>query len=276
MPKVKLEDIEMHYEEQGSGEKTFIFIPGGGASAESWKEIGVWQLLPVDYHAYAFDMRRHGSLINVKDNYTYSQMANDIYRASRKLNLGKFVCLGYSMGGWIAFHMALEYPEVLKALIIVGGAPPGRKETQWWLAARRKNKRLLISLQDDPKALRAELEAELASAFVRPLSDPRVKKFIDRLVPLTKEQRFTPVPGLPLPQAKTDGELMDLLEKIKVPTLMINGCKDRPEMALRVASAIPGAKIVLFQDESHMITVESPEKVVKEIIHFIDQLEKTS
>jgi pimeloyl-ACP methyl ester carboxylesterase len=274
MPKVKLDDIEMQYAEQGSGERIFIFIPGGGGSSESLKRTVFWQLLPADYHVYSLDTSKHGSLIDAR-NYTYSQRANDIYRASQKLKLGKFICVGYSMGGWIAFHMALEHPEALKALIIVGGAPPLRKEKQWWKSNRRESERLFTDFQDDPKALRAALEARLAPFFVRPQSNPAFKEFVNSQMSSTKEQRSDPVPGLPLPQAKTDKELMDLLGTIKVPTLMINGCKDRADKALRIASAIPGAKIVLFQDESHMIVSEGPEKIAEEIAHFVSQLEKT-
>jgi pimeloyl-ACP methyl ester carboxylesterase len=275
MPKVKLDDIEMGYEEQGSGERTFVFIHGAGGSAESWKEFGLWQLLPLDYHAYALDMRGHGSLFNVRDKYTYSQAANDVYRASKKLKLGKFICVGHSMGGWIAFHMVTEYPEVLKALIVVGGTPPGREEKQTWKEYRIKLEELLTALQDDPKALRAALETQLAPYLGKPPSDPWVQEFLDKQVALAKQPRSVPIPGPVLPEAKTDQELMDLLGKIKVPTLMINGCKDRADMTLRVGSAIPGAKIVLFQGEAHGIVGESPEKVVGEIVHFISQLEKT-
>jgi pimeloyl-ACP methyl ester carboxylesterase len=276
MPTIKLDDIEMHYKEQGHGENAIVFIHGGGSSSGSWKDLGVWDILPEDYHAYAFDMRRHGRLINVRDNYNYSQLANDIYRAANKLGLGKFVCVGYSMGGWVAFHIALEYPESLKALIVLGGALPGRREKQWWNASQKENEKLLTAHQGNSQEMKKALEAQLASAFVRPLSHPNIKKFMDRLANATKEQRSATVPGLPLPEAKTDAEMMALLGKITMPTLMINGCRDRADKALRVASAIPGAKIVLFQDESHMIVIESPEKVVAEIVHFVSQLEKTN
>jgi pimeloyl-ACP methyl ester carboxylesterase len=274
MPEIQIDDIEVHYEEQGSGQIPIVFIPGGGGSSDSWKRMGFWDKLPANYHAYALDIRKNGSLLSFSDKYTYSQRANDIYRAAKKLEIGKFVCIGYSMGGWIAFHMALEYPEALKALIVVGGAPPGRKEAQWWKTNRRKNERLFTDFKNDPEALRAALEAQMAPFFVRPQSNPKFKEFVDSQMSSTKEQRSAPVPGLPLPEAKTDEELMDLLGTIKIPTLMINGCQDRAEAALRVASAIPGAKIVFFQDESHMIVLEGPEKVVAEIVQFVSQLEK--
>jgi pimeloyl-ACP methyl ester carboxylesterase len=267
MPELRLDDFEVHYEEQGVGERAIVFIHGGGSSSKNWKETGVWGALPQDYHAYAFDMRGHGSLAKVRENYTYAQIANDIYCASQKLKLGKFVCVGYSMGGWVAFQVALQYPEALKALIVVGGAPPSRKEQKWWKTPRKENQN--VSIPTDPVALRAQLEA----AFVRP-SNPKAQEFIDRIVSSSAENHSPPVPGLPFPEAKTDDELWALLGTIKVPTLMINGCKDRPDMALRVVSVIPGAKLVMFQNESHMIPIESPEKITQEIINFVSQLNK--
>jgi pimeloyl-ACP methyl ester carboxylesterase len=273
MPNLKLDDMDIHYEEQGSGERNFVFIHGAGGSSQSWREMGVWQLLPSDYHAYALDVRWHGSLFNVRDNYTYSQVANDIYRASQKLGLGKFICVGFSMGGLISFHMVTEYPEVLKAMITVGGVPQGREEKPYFRELRNKTEELLTALQDDPKALRVALETQLAPLFGTPPSDPRFQRYVDRQVSMAKQPRSVPLQGLVLPQAKTDEELMDLLGKIRVPTLVISGCGDRPEMALRVGSAIPGAKIVLFQGEVHMI---NPRKVAPEIVHFVSQLENSS
>jgi hypothetical protein len=42
---------------------------------------------------------------------------------------------------------------------------------------------------------------------------------------------------------------------------------------LRTAQAVRGAKLVLFEDESHMLAVESPEKVLGEFKLFVDGLE---
>ena len=39
MPEIQIDDIEVHYEEQGSGEIPIVFIPGGGGSSDSWKRI---------------------------------------------------------------------------------------------------------------------------------------------------------------------------------------------------------------------------------------------
>ncbi|GLY87460.1 alpha/beta fold hydrolase [Actinoallomurus iriomotensis] len=45
-----------------------------------------------------------------------------------------------------------------------------------------------------------------------------------------------------------------------------------PESALRAARSVPGAKAVLFEDEGHFIGTESPERLVREVRVFVDEL----
>jgi pimeloyl-ACP methyl ester carboxylesterase len=58
---------------------------------------------------------------------------------------------------------------------------------------------------------------------------------------------------------------------------MILGGKDEvtpPELALRSALMIPGAKVVFFQDKTHMLIADNQQKIIDEIKLFVDQLNK--
>ena len=78
-----------------------------------------------------------------------------------------------------------------------------------------------------------------------------------------------------LPELQYEEDVIDRIREIKVPTLMLIGGRDRshtPERALPIARAITGAKMVFFEDEGHLMPVESPQRVVNEITSFVSQL----
>jgi len=46
-----------------------------------------------------------------------------------------------------------------------------------------------------------------------------------------------------------------------------------PEGLLSTARAVEGSKVVVFSDESHLLTTESPHKVLGEFKLFVDSLD---
>jgi pimeloyl-ACP methyl ester carboxylesterase len=46
-------------------------------------------------------------------------------------------------------------------------------------------------------------------------------------------------------------------------------------MALLVARAVRGAKMVLFQDHSHTLAREAPERLVDEVLLFLREIESS-
>jgi pimeloyl-ACP methyl ester carboxylesterase len=255
MPKVKLNGIEMYYEEQGNGDEPIIFIHGGRSWSRVWRP--EMSMLPANYHAYAPDMRGHGEMADVVENFTYPQMADDVYHFSRQLGLGKFVCAGTSMGSGVTIQLALDHPEVLKAQILGSGASQHRSAT--WRS---------------PKA-RAAQGAARKSLFVRQPVEWFLQLREKYAKVMREEARRRDENWRILPELQYEEDVIDRIRAIKVPTLMLIGGRDpghTPERALPIARAITGAKMVFFEDEGHYMPVESPQRVVNEITSFVSQL----
>ena len=128
MPKIVVNGVELNYEEHGSGEERVVFIHGARGAATTWRD--VLALLPANYHAYALDLRGHGQSAHVTEGCTMSQWANDVYRFSLELGLGKFVYVGVSMGGGVGIQLVIDHPEVLKAAVLVSPDPDGVQDQQ--------------------------------------------------------------------------------------------------------------------------------------------------
>ena len=257
MPGVKLDGIEFNYVEQGGGEETVVFGHGASNSARGWR--AVWELLPATYHAFALDFRGHGESAQVTENITIAQMADDVYRFSRELGLGRFIYVGLSMGGGVGIQLAVDHPEVLKALVLVStvpahglAIPPDQREK------RRTSRR-------NRETVRALLESIAAGPIPEEFMQERVDDYMR-----TKEEVYLSVFDS-LEHFNQEAHLGE----IKVPTLMLIGGKDilvPPEEQYRTARGIPGAKPVLLEGDGHLIQLEDPQEIVNQLTSFVARL----
>ena len=261
MPKVKVNGVELNYEEHGSGDETLILGHGGSSSARSWHE--VYPLLPDNYHCYALDFRGQGKSADITENISMPQMADDVYQFSREMGLGRFVYVGSSMGGRVGIDLAIAHSEVLKGAVLVVPVP-----------ARLVLQPDFQNLPSTPyaewhteEAIRARL-AESMGELREPLSEERVQVLIeDHMV--VKEATWLQIIGSP--ECYPDVEAR--LGEIKTPILMLISGEDHilpPDEQWRTVKQIPGAKAVFFEDERHPTTTQ---RFVDETVFFIDQLD---
>lgn len=73
------------------------------------------------------DVRNHGDSPH-SDSMHYSSMRDDILELLQQLQLEQCFIVGHSLGGRIGMHVALQYPEKVKRLIVVDVAPGQRGE----------------------------------------------------------------------------------------------------------------------------------------------------
>ena len=115
MPVVQANEIEIYYEEHGSGEP-LLLIMGWGGNTATWNP----QLegLAEQYRVIAFDNRGAGRTKAPDSPYTIPQMAADTAGLLHALGVPKAHVFGISMGGMVAQELALGYPELVGSLIL--------------------------------------------------------------------------------------------------------------------------------------------------------------
>ena len=110
--------INTYYLEQGEG-YPIILLHGGLSTARiNWGNI--IPKLAKNFHVIAPDYRGHGKTDNPSGKFSYRLMADDIAELISVLNLGNPLICGQSDGGHIALELALNYPELIKAIVISG------------------------------------------------------------------------------------------------------------------------------------------------------------
>jgi pimeloyl-ACP methyl ester carboxylesterase len=114
---VEINDIEMYYETEGTGEP-LLLLHGGTGCREDWIYAGRNQFKH-EYTIIQPDARGHGRTSNPHKTITHRQCALDTLGLLDRLRIGKCRAIGLSMGGNILLHMATLQPERIEAMVVV-------------------------------------------------------------------------------------------------------------------------------------------------------------
>lgn len=127
MPHLQLPDVDLFYTEQGSG-PTVLLLHGWGCDSHDWS----WQIpaLLTEYRVIASDHRGHGRSSVPGSNYGPQTLANDAARLLRAVSEGEpAIVVGHSLGTVVASVLAVEHPDLVRALVLVDPVYSGEPET---------------------------------------------------------------------------------------------------------------------------------------------------
>jgi pimeloyl-ACP methyl ester carboxylesterase len=250
---IGLGDGKMYYEMAGAG-PTLVFSHAGFVDSGMWD--AQWEEFTKSYRVIRYDMRGYGKSDPVKA--PISRRA-DLYRLLRHLNVQRATLVGCSMGGEISLDFTLEHPEQVSRLVLVSTVPGG------------------FEFQGEPPPdVLAMMEAAQAGDLAR-TSELQIEIWVDgpfrqsgQVDPKVR-QRAAEMNAIPVNNqtwAKADIQPLDppamkRLNEARVPTLVIAGAVDNPEIlraADVLAKGIAGAKKVIIPDTAHVPNMEKPEE----------------
>ena len=113
---IKLNNTSIEYITFGKGNQTLVILPGLSINNVLLNKEEIekaYSLLTDDYTIYLFNDRD-----DIPDNYTISDMANDIVEAIKQLKLKDIYLFGVSKGGMLAQIITINNPKLIKKLII--------------------------------------------------------------------------------------------------------------------------------------------------------------
>ncbi|MBV8562126.1 MAG: alpha/beta fold hydrolase [Actinobacteria bacterium] len=245
MPVVDVNGARLWYDEAGQGE-VVVLLHGGLGDSGLWEPIVPF--LAERFRVLRVDFRFFGRSAGPFAPFSF---AGDTVGVLDELGIERAALVGLSLGGSVAFDVALEHPERVWA---VAGVAPG-------LSGH------VFSVGD-------ELEAAYEAA-----EDVETVMALDFQVwaPLGVEERFVrlwretpdadPLPpgveALPprVPATERIGELA-------VPALVVTVTHDPPDLR-EVASLVPGAGHVEL-DSDHYVTLREPEAVARVLLDFLE------
>lgn len=254
MPFVQVLGKKIHYvgDVGVEGDAPLLFVHGAGGTHENW--LNQLRGLSGRYPALAVDLPGHGR--SEGDGFRSIEAYRDFVKEFLDaLGLRQAVLVGHSMGGAIALSFALLYPTRLAALVLVGTGARLKVHPRVFEALRgdrNEAAHLLVGwayAENAPPELIRQGEAKWLEAS-----------------PAVVEGDFL---------ACNAFDLMDEVEKIRLPTLILCGAEDRltpVKYAEYLHQKIRDSRLLLVPGAGHMVMIERPEEMNRALDAFLQQI----
>ncbi|WP_119080488.1 alpha/beta fold hydrolase [Chitinophaga alhagiae] len=121
--------LKMYYEVYGQGtSKPIVLLHGSFMNIPlNWSH--VIPQLAGDRQVIVAEMQGHGRTKDIAREFSYEGMADDVSGLLKHLKVDSADVLGYSMGGGVAFQMAVRHPEQVRRLVVLSGT---YAHNGWW------------------------------------------------------------------------------------------------------------------------------------------------
>ena len=226
-------DIELYYQENGSGEP-LILLHGNGEDSTYFKyQVDYFQS---SYRVIALDTRGHGKSPRGTKPFTIEQFSCDLYDFMKLREISKAVILGFSDGANIAMKFAMRHPDMVKALILNGGN----------LNAKGVNRTTQLPI---------EIGYRIAKHFAK--KTPDAEKNAEMLGLMVNGPNIDPCE----------------LSRITAPTLVICGTRDmiKESHTREITSGIPNAELTIIKG-GHFIANNRPVEFNRAVDTFLKKL----
>ncbi|MDL1895829.1 alpha/beta fold hydrolase [Anaerolineae bacterium CFX7] len=246
MAKTQANGIQLYYEIHGQGQP-LLFIHGLGSSARDW-EFQVAEFART-YQVIVLDLRGHGKSDKPAGPYSMALFAQDIAELLKALGISQAHVVGLSLGGGIAFQLAVAAPATLKTLTIVNSAPEMVVRT--WQERLALWQRLAIVRVVGMKKMGEVLSKRL---FVKPEEEALRQTFVERWAENDKRAYLDSL------RALVGWSVTAQLGNIRCPTLVLAAEHDYTPVSVKEAyvARMSDAQLVVIPDAHHALPVEKP------------------
>jgi 2-succinyl-6-hydroxy-2,4-cyclohexadiene-1-carboxylate synthase len=238
----------LHTEVRGQGGPRLVLVHGFTQTGRCWSPID--DDLARDHEVVLVDAPGHGGS---------SQVRAGVAGAARLLGRagGQATYVGYSMGGRLALRLAVEHPELVERLVLIG-ASPGIERADERAARREADDRLATRLETI--GLAAFLDEWLSQPFFAGLDERAAHR---------RERLRNTVEGLAaslrLAGVGTQPSLWHRLPELSMPVLLVAGSRDQKfrSQAERAGDLIgERASVAIIEGAGHAAHLERPDAFV--------------
>jgi len=264
---VQVADLKLYYEEHGSGSPV-VCLHGGGPGADSRSNFRTnLEALSQRHRVLLVDLPQFGKSDKpvLVDN-VLSFNARHLRGLLSELEIDKASFIGNSFGGQTAIKFAIDYPDSIDRLVVIGSNPVARsifspmpvegvkRIAEYYKGegpTREKMRTVLQTLVYDPDYVTDEVVEVRYQASIEP----------DLL-----ELKKSPAPNRQ--------DLSTELDRVKAPTLIVWGLDDRAgplDVGLQMARAFQNAEMHIFSKTGHWAQVERAFEFNRVVLEFFSR-----
>ena len=284
--RAKVRDTEIWFDVEGAGlvpdgprmaERPPAFVIHGGPGGDHSGFKPAFSPLALRMQLIYFDHRGQGrSAKGDPAKYTLDENVEDMEALRRHLGLGPIISIGTSYGGMVAMAHAARHPASVSHLVLVVTAAhagfnarareivdqrgtPEQKEVCRQLWAGELN--TIDKLRHYYDVMGPMYSRKYDAAAAAPARERGI------LTPEALNRAFAPGGFL-----RNGYDLRPELKRITAPTLILAGRHDwicAPEFSEEIHRLIPGSELRIFEESSHSIRGDEPEKLIDAIAGFV-------
>lgn len=264
------DQISIYYEIHGQCGSPLLMLLGMGADIGDWLPEQIEQL-SCRHQVILVDNRGAGRSDKPTTPYTMTQFAADTAGVLAELQIEQAHILGGSLGGMIAQHVAVNYPERIRSLILccTTAVAPGHP------AFVPPTQAVFMQLTKPPSGNRVQdIEEGWQLCFTPAFIEANVDLF-NRLRENALAYPDSPPHALNLQFESVihSHNLYAQVSQLRCPTLVQVGTEDillPAENSRTLARLIPGARFIEYPGCGHRFIEEGGEKVINDILTFLD------
>jgi pimeloyl-ACP methyl ester carboxylesterase len=272
---VTLHGHRVHFNIAGQG-PVIVLIHGVAGRAGQWDQ--TVQLLAERYTVIAPDLVGHGDSAKPRGDYSLGAHASGIRDLLVALDIERASVVGHSLGGGIAMQFAYQFPERCERLALVSSGGLGEEVHPLLRAATLPGSEIVLPLLAHPRLF------ELGAIIPRALGRLGLRTRVDLTEMARGYQSLSNADArnafIHTVRAVIDarGQRINACDRLylasKMPSLIVWGCHDRiipVEHAQPAHDAMPGSRLVLFEDAGHFPHLDDPLRFARVLESFMDE-----
>jgi len=242
--------MKIAYLRDGEG-VPLLLIHGVGGDASNWDPIA--KRLRARFDVIAMDLRGHGGSDLIRGDIEVGDLASDAVQVLDEAGVERCHVAGFSLGGAVALALALQFPERVDGLAVIGTVCGRTPEQQ----ARALERIEYLTRHGTAALAEGNRERWFSESFRRAHPD-----VVDRRVAQVSSsdaesylRAFT---------VFCTTEFADRLHEIRAPTLVVTGEHDvaaTPAMAKLMGERIRDAEVHVLPGLHHSVLIEAPDEV---------------
>ena len=264
-----VDGVRLHYIERGEGEPV-VLIHGNGTMIQDFTVSGLVDRLASRYRVIVIDRPGYGYSSRPRQLWTPRAHAKLFRRALKQLGVEQAVILGHSWGTLVAVALAVEYPALVRSLVLASGYyyPTLRADT------------FLFSPPAVPvigDAMRHTISPLVARAIMPGLikqmfAPAEVPERFDRLFPKKMMLRPSQLRAAAEDAALMTPSVMELhhhYSELKMPITIITGADDQiadvGRQSERLHRELPQSEFIALPGLGHMVHHLAPDAVANAV-----------